>query len=194
MKTGEVLLIIVALIGALVMNGCTSNPGDPGAKEPILCPADMFKCPNGASVSRDPDNNCEFKVCPDKKEPIVCPGDMFKCPDNSLVSRDPDNDCKFKTCPTTETIKAFDIKAKQFTFEPDTITVKKGDTVRLTVTSVDVAHGIGIPEFNVNLKVAKGETNSVEFVADKAGTYTIRCNVFCGSDHKNMKATLVVEA
>lgn len=98
-----------------------------------------------------------------------------------------------KTTAEAGKTKEFAIIAKQFTFEPSTITVKKGDTVRINLNSVDVDHGIGIKEFNVNLKVDAGKTESVEFIADKAGTFTMFCNVFCGADHKNMKGTLVVE-
>lgn len=29
----------------------------------ILCTADVFECPDGSFVSRDSNNNCEFKEC-----------------------------------------------------------------------------------------------------------------------------------
>ncbi len=98
-----------------------------------------------------------------------------------------------KTTTATSKIKEFNMVAKKFTFEPSTITVKKGDTVRINLNSADVDHGIGIKDFNVNLKVGKGETKSVEFVADKAGTFTFRCNTFCGEGHSEMEGTLIVE-
>ena len=36
------------------------------------------------------------------------------------------------------------------------------------------------------------ETKKVEFVADKAGTFSFRCSVPCGSGHQLMQGTLVV--
>ncbi len=99
--------------------------------------------------------------------------------------------------PTTETSqgnrKEFTITAKQWAFSPSSIKVKKGDMVVLKVTSADVAHGLMLPAFNVNTTINKGETKTIEFVADKAGTFTFSCNVPCGAGHKAMTGTLVVE-
>ncbi|OGH64138.1 MAG: hypothetical protein A2821_02530 [Candidatus Magasanikbacteria bacterium RIFCSPHIGHO2_01_FULL_41_23] len=90
-------------------------------------------------------------------------------------------------------VKSFTLTAKNWEFSPSTISVKKGDTVKLTITSTDVEHGFALPEFNVNKKFKAGETVNVEFVADKSGSFPFTCSVFCGSGHKSMKGTLVVE-
>lgn len=84
------------------------------------------------------------------------------------------------------------VTAKQFEFSPSTITVKKGDHVRITVTSEDVTHGFGIPAFNVQTTESPGQPGTVEFDADKAGTFPFLCTNFCGSGHSGMKGTLVV--
>jgi len=94
---------------------------------------------------------------------------------------------------TEANAKEFDVTAKQFEFVPGVITVNEGDTVRLNVTSVDVAHGISIPEFGVNERIEVGQTAIVEFVADQKGTFTMHCSVFCGTGHGLMKGTLIVE-
>lgn len=91
------------------------------------------------------------------------------------------------------TIKSFTLTAKNWEFSPSAIKVKKGDTVKLTVVSTDVAHGFSLPDFNVNKQFKAGETVTAEFVADKTGTFTFRCSVFCGAGHKDMKGTLIVE-
>jgi len=90
-------------------------------------------------------------------------------------------------------LKEFDVIAKQFEFDPGTITVNEGDTVLLHITSTDVAHGIGIPDFGVSAQLPVGETVDVQFVADKTGTFEFKCSVFCGSGHKEMTGTLVVQ-
>lgn len=96
--------------------------------------------------------------------------------------------------PYAETVKEFSIEMSQFSFTPSAITVKKGEKVKITVTSKDVTHSLLIPEFNVNSgPVAKGQSGAVEFVADKAGAFEFRCAVVCGAGHKDMKGTLVVE-
>lgn len=90
-------------------------------------------------------------------------------------------------------VKSFTMTAKRWEFVPSTITVNEGDTVRLVVTSTDVEHGIALPQFGVNETLPPNQTVTVQFVADKAGTYTFFCNVFCGSGHGSMKGTLVVQ-
>jgi len=90
-------------------------------------------------------------------------------------------------------VKEFKITAKQFAFEPGTIEVNKGDKVRLIVTSIDVPHGIKIAEYGINERLDVGKPVTIEFTADKEGTFTVFCSVFCGSGHGNMKGTLIVK-
>lgn len=95
--------------------------------------------------------------------------------------------------PSVPTTKSFTITATQWAFSPDTITVKQGDTVRMRVTSLDVPHGILIPEYNINKVLNVNETVMFDFVADKKGTFTFRCSVQCGAGHPDMRGKLVVE-
>ena len=90
------------------------------------------------------------------------------------------------------TIKTFDMVAKQWDFVPSTITVNKGDTVKMIINSIDVKHGIAIPEFGVNSDLNPGEITTIEFVADKSGSFRFFCSVFCGSGHGSMEGTLIV--
>ena len=89
--------------------------------------------------------------------------------------------------------KEFKITAKQFEFTPSTIDVNKGDKVRLVVTSVDVPHGLAIPEYGINQRLEPGQPVTIEFTADKVGTFTAYCSVVCGSGHKSMKVQIIVK-
>ncbi|MEK6891573.1 MAG: cupredoxin domain-containing protein [Nanoarchaeota archaeon] len=89
--------------------------------------------------------------------------------------------------------KEFRITAKQFEFVPSTIEINKGDKVRLIVTSVDVPHGIAIPDYAIDKRIEPGQPVTIEFMADKPGTFTFYCSVFCGSGHSNMKGQLIVK-
>lgn len=89
-------------------------------------------------------------------------------------------------------VKEFTMTAKQWSFDPGTITVNKGDRVKLTVTSVDVAHGFALPDFKINERLDPGKTVVIEFVADKTGTFTFYCSVSCGSGHRDMAGKLIV--
>lgn len=93
----------------------------------------------------------------------------------------------------TTQVKEFKITAKQFSFNPATIEVNKGDKVRLIVTSMDVPHGFSITEYGINERLDPGKPVTIEFTADKQGTFTAFCSVFCGSGHLGVKGKLIVK-
>lgn len=93
---------------------------------------------------------------------------------------------------TKSTVQEFDVVASQFEFTPSTITVKKGDTVKLNLLSEDVPHGFSLAAFDINETLTPGKTITVEFVADQAGTFNFICNVVCGSGHSGMTGQLIV--
>ncbi len=90
-------------------------------------------------------------------------------------------------------VKEFTITAKDWEWSPKNITVKKGDIVRLHITSTDVTHSFMLADFNLNVMLQPGVAQSVEFVADKAGTFSFRCGVPCGEGHRTMTGTITVE-
>jgi len=103
-----------------------------------------------------------------------------------------DNQPLQQTQDTASAVKEFKITAKQFQFDPATIEVNKGDKVRLIVTSTDVPHGIAITEYGINEKLDPGKPVTIEFTADKQGTFTAFCSVVCGAGHSNMKGKIIV--
>eukprot|EP00562_Extubocellulus_spinifer_P035737 CAMPEP_0178700810 /NCGR_PEP_ID=MMETSP0699-20121125/11892_1 /TAXON_ID=265572 /ORGANISM="Extubocellulus spinifer, Strain CCMP396" /LENGTH=470 /DNA_ID=CAMNT_0020347209 /DNA_START=71 /DNA_END=1483 /DNA_ORIENTATION=+ len=84
---------------------CSS--GEPEEPDELFCTMDVMECPDGSFVDRDPENDCEFRPCPEeeeeREEPSVgaCTLDVMECPDGSFVDRDPENDCEFRPCPST---------------------------------------------------------------------------------------------
>jgi len=92
-------------------------------------------------------------------------------------------------------VQTIDVIASQFKFEPETISVVEGDRVRLRLRSADRTHGIGIKAFRVKALIPKlGEVVTVEFVADRPGTFDISCSEYCGTRHAAMKGRLIVLA
>ena len=71
--------------------------------------------------------------------------------------------------------------------------VKAGDIVRIEFTSTNGFHDWKVDEFGAATeRVQTGGTTSVEFVADKAGTFEYYCSV--GQHRANgMKGNLIVE-
>ena len=87
----------------------------------------------------------------------------------------------------------FTMTAKNYEFDPSVITVKKGEKVRLFITATDRDHGIKIQGYDIDQVLKKGSTATIEFTADKAGTFEFKCSVYCGMGHRRMKGKLVVE-
>jgi cytochrome c oxidase subunit 2 len=89
--------------------------------------------------------------------------------------------------------KTFEITASKFKFEPGTIEVNEGDHVVLKIHSADTVHGLAVKEFKARVKVPKtGQEVTLEFVADKPGTFKISCSEYCGGGHSGMKGVLIV--
>jgi cytochrome c oxidase subunit 2 len=84
------------------------------------------------------------------------------------------------------------ILARKFEFQPSTITVRKGETVKLAVTSEDVDHGIAIEAFGIDQQVKAKQTKVIEFTPDREGKFEFSCSVFCGDRHPEMIGQLIV--
>jgi len=105
-----------------------------------------------------------------------------------------DTTTKPKTTATTTTASTgnvvnIKVEAKDFEYDKKEIHVKLGDKVKLTLHSDDGGHGLAIPAYNVNIQGNK----TVEFTANKKGTFEYHCSVVCGSGHMNMTGKLIVE-
>lgn len=85
------------------------------------------------------------------------------------------------------------ITARRFEFVPSTITLKKGEAVKLLVTSEDVTHGFFLRQLKIDTELIPRETQQITVTPQSAGRFTAFCHHFCGSGHGSMKLTVVVE-
>lgn len=93
----------------------------------------------------------------------------------------------------TAAVKEFTVTGSNFSFDPKEIKVKKGDKVRVTFKNQDGFHDFVIDEFNVKTKqIQGGAEETVEFTADKTGTFEYYCSV---GKHRQMGmvGNLIVE-
>src|ERR1700676_811049 len=107
-------------------------------------------------------------------------------------------------------VQIIEIKAKKYEYSASPIHVKSGTKVQLKITATDHDHGFKIaavpdgaltngtaglaftsPQDCWQLK--KGETITIEFLAQASGTYTFRCCHTCGVGHRGMKGQIVVD-
>ena len=71
----------------------------------------------------------------------------------------------------TATVYDFQITSRKYEFGPSSLRVKKGDHLRLVIVALDHDHGFRLDEFHINKKIERGKTVTVDFTADKAGTF-----------------------
>lgn len=90
------------------------------------------------------------------------------------------------------TTHKFTINSQQFAYEPGTLQVNQGDTVMITLTASDVVHGFYLDGYGLETRVEPGQSQTIQFVADKTGKFRYRCSVSCGSLHPFMNGELVV--
>jgi cytochrome c oxidase subunit II len=84
------------------------------------------------------------------------------------------------------------VVASKYRFEPATIEVTAGESVRLVVRSKGGTHGFSIPKLKIDVRVPNtGDPVVLEFTAPPAGQYPIACSEFCGIGHGQMKAALM---
>ena len=91
----------------------------------------------------------------------------------------------------------FTLVGKDAEWNLTAIHVHEGDRVRLRITSGDVIHGFEIDGLGIEVdEVYPGKFVTVEFTAEKAGTFEFVCTVRCYEDraeHKDMMGSLIVE-
>ncbi|HMV13182.1 MAG: nitrosocyanin [Nitrosomonas sp.] len=74
---------------------------------------------------------------------------------------------------TVKNIRAFNVLN-----EPETLTVHKGTSVKITVENKSpISEGFTIDGYGIQEVIKAGETKTISFVADKAGAFTIWCQL-----------------
>ena len=107
-------------------------------------------------------------------------------------------------------VLVIEITAKKYEYSISPVHVKAGTKVQLKITATDHDHGFKIgtvpdgalPKGGAGLiftseqdcwQLKKGETTTIDFLAQSPGTYTFRCCHTCGLGHKGMKGQIVVD-
>jgi len=107
-------------------------------------------------------------------------------------------------------VQVIEVTAKKYEYSPAPIHVKSGTKIQLKITATDHDHGFSVTtvpdgaDSNASAGLAftsaqecwqlkKGETTTVEFLAQTPGTYSFKCCHICGLGHRGMKGLLVVD-
>lgn len=86
---------------------------------------------------------------------------------------------QIETATPSSEVQEIKVSGSEFVFSPKTLTVKAGEKVRIAFkNNGKLSHNITIDELNVASKtISSGETDTVEFVAQKTGSYVMYCSV-----------------
>jgi len=89
--------------------------------------------------------------------------------------------------------RVVEIVAKRFEYSPKELTLKKGEPVILRLRTEDVTHGFFSRPLKLEADIEPGKATDLSLTPDKAGTYLVICDHFCGAGHGAMKMKIVVE-
>ncbi len=77
-----------------------------------------------------------------------------------------------------ENVTVTNIRAFNVLNEPETLVVKKGASVKITVENKSpISEGFAIDEYGIKEIIKAGETKVISLVADKVGAFTIWCQL-----------------
>ena len=83
------------------------------------------------------------------------------------------------------------VAAQAYVFEP-VLRLKKGETVRLYLSSYDFQHGLSIQPLNLNFQILPGYVYVVNLTPNETGEFPIVCNEYCGLGHHAMSGRIIV--
>lgn len=90
-------------------------------------------------------------------------------------------------------VREFTVVGDHYAFSPSTLTVNRGDVVKVTFTAKDIAHSFTIDgPYRISKRAAAGQSVTFEFRADASGNQPIYCNLSADPKCKDMKGTLQV--
>jgi heme/copper-type cytochrome/quinol oxidase subunit 2 len=122
---------------------------------------------------------------------------IFFSPHSSVLAQD-------------QNIQVIELTAKKYEYSSSPVHVKAGTKVQLKITAVDHDHGFKIAVVSDGAEASatgglvftspqecwqlkKGETTTIEFLAQAPRTYTFKCCHTCGLGHRGMKGQIVVD-
>jgi len=90
--------------------------------------------------------------------------------------------------------REFTLMAREYRFSPARIEVTQNDLVKVTVHSEDVAYSFTIDDYRLSKRIPAGGSTTLEFRADRAGTFAFYSNLSNDARHKQMSGQLIVRA
>ena len=85
------------------------------------------------------------------------------------------------------------ITARNFTFSPAVVRLKKGEPVVFHLRAAQGVHGLNVPEVGLPHELLTSREKTVRATPHQAGTFVVHCAVVCGTGHSHMGMTFIVK-
>lgn len=157
-------VVVLAIIGFFVIRSTSGNQETAATDDNAMTETRITDDEGGSEMMDDPN---------------AVGGDAMMTPDQS-ANGNTSGDTSMQTMEgDTVVVK---MEAGAFYYAPNVITVKKGQKVRIDMTSVGdsgmMMHDFNIDELDVSMDpLPEGQSGSVEFVADTVGEFEYYCSV-----------------
>lgn len=89
------------------------------------------------------------------------------------------------------TADRIDVTVSRQGFRPDRVTIRKGEPVRLSLSSSDGEHCFAVDAFRIEKRVVAGRPSVVDLTPDRAGTFVFY-DCLAGPGDETRSGTLVV--
>ena len=83
------------------------------------------------------------------------------------------------------------LQAQMWTWTP-ILKLRKGQTYRLHLSSIDLQHGFSLQPLNMNFQVLPGYDHVLTITPTSTGEFSVVCNEFCGIGHHMMTGRIIV--
>jgi len=84
------------------------------------------------------------------------------------------------------------LRAQMWSWYP-VIKLRKGQTYRLHISSLDLQHGFSLQPLNMNFQILPGYDHVLTISPTSSGEFSIICNEFCGIGHHTMTGRIIVD-
>ena len=87
---------------------------------------------------------------------------------------------------------SWEVKASKRGFEPSQITLRRGDSVSIVLSSADAEHCFAIDALRVEKRIVPGRTTTLELTPDRAGVFPFYCCLESGEAAGKERGQLTV--
>lgn len=89
-------------------------------------------------------------------------------------------------------VRSVTITARRYAYVPSRIEVTEGDLVTIELRTDDIAHSLTLDDYRLSKRAGPGQPVSLEFRAERAGTFPFYCNLQVDDGCRRMRGELIV--